>query len=117
MPRSGWQLEHANAPEVELPKIGELIRLNFRSWSAGAAFEVKAEGNIDVDYIPSNRPLRIVSWNIFLGINIKGLIMELSALDPAPDIVFLQEDNIFADIDAGTQCSGKNNSTELIKIN
>ena len=47
------------------------------------------------------RPLRIVSYNIFLGQNLQGLIAELGALNPTPDVILLQEDNVYEDRTGG----------------
>mmetsp|Transcript_26758 Transcript_26758/g.39582 ORF Transcript_26758/g.39582 Transcript_26758/m.39582 type:complete len:388 (+) Transcript_26758:43-1206(+) len=74
---------HRSAPEIsKLPASGELIELDFR----------RDDSN---DNPQNGRPIRALSYNIFLAQNLEGIIEELASVKPPPDVIFLQEDNIY----------------------
>jgi hypothetical protein len=78
-----WQAAHAAAPEVNMPDIGEAVVHDYRPT---AQTRLGAVGSV-----------RVCSWNIFLGQNLQVVVDELLAMDPMPDVILLQEDNIFKD--------------------
>ena len=85
LPAEKWQPAHRAAPRVALPGIGELVEHDFRDADAGfGGRDAAAE-------------VRVVTWNIFLAQDLQGVMDELLKMDPCPDVVLLQEDNIFAD--------------------
>jgi len=77
------QPHHSLAPQLQqLPSSGEVLEYDFRNGTK-------------TDNPKTGQPLRVVSYNIGLGKNLEGIIEELQCLTPIPDIIFLQEDNIY----------------------
>lgn len=85
-----WQPAHSTAPEVEMPEIGSAVAHDYRTEHS----------------IPKARSapnICVCSWNIFLATNLEKVIAELGAMQPAPDVILLQEDNIYKDVRESTE--------------
>mmetsp|Transcript_7599 Transcript_7599/g.24973 ORF Transcript_7599/g.24973 Transcript_7599/m.24973 type:complete len:342 (+) Transcript_7599:227-1252(+) len=85
-----WQPAHLTAPEVEMPEIGSAVAHDYRTEHS----------------IPKARSapnICVCSWNIFLATNLEKVIAELGAMQPAPDVILLQEDNIYKDVRESTE--------------
>lgn len=99
LPPKDVQEDHKSAPSLQqLPKSGELVEYDFR---VGGKPEQQQGG----DNPERGQEIRIVSYNIFLAQNLTGVIEELSKMDPPPDVIFLQEDNIY-ELPAASTTSG-----------
>lgn len=80
------QEEHKSAPVLSrLPYSGELVEHDFRN---------DADNDIN-DNLKEGQEILIVSYNIFLAQNLKEIIAEFSDMEQTPDVIFLQEDNIY----------------------
>ena len=90
--RAQWQRAHNQAPAWKtLPAAGELVTSDFRPSAASASASASAA-------MDRGGELRLVCWNIFSGQNLAGCIAELKKMSPPPDVVLLQEDNMYMDI-------------------
>jgi len=82
--RKQWQPAHSTAPAVQLPEAGELVVADYRSGEPAALPVVAGQ-------------LSVLTFNIYLGQNLAGLIDEIS--QRGADVILLQEDNIYWDQD------------------
>mmetsp|Transcript_14665 Transcript_14665/g.18138 ORF Transcript_14665/g.18138 Transcript_14665/m.18138 type:complete len:336 (-) Transcript_14665:686-1693(-) len=77
------QQSHREAPKVELPRPKQILEHKF--------------GEPKTNIGEFDGTLRVISFNIFLGQNLDAVLYELSLIEPFPDVLLLQEDNIFED--------------------
>ena len=110
------QADHRSAPTLcQLPKSGELVEYDFRKGKdinqLGEGMDIPMDQSTDDPQL--GQEIRIISYNIFLAQNLTGVIEELSMMDPPPDVVFLQEDNIYQLPQEGNENNERKNNSSF----